>query len=284
MRAIRAWGCLVVGLVAMAAPARGEAAGWAVFVMKADGSQVRRVAQAEGHVDHTSPRWAHSDKQIVFDASGGPRGKREFYLVNADGSGLQTLGLDGRADWSPDDKQIAFETGAPDREIHVQNVDGAGRTKIGNGYCARWSPDGSQLAMTDHHQLFVVDLISGEERALFDPPFASLYGGFNWSPDGKQLVLSAQAKAGAPRQLVLVDSQGANRGMQVRFQGGQGGSISFSPDGQRLVFDNGYKLYVIDVAGAQPPRQIPGQVGKNKDPDWSHDGDWIVFSSDRDVP
>lgn len=284
MRAIVVYGCLVTALVAMSSFSHADDSGWAIFVMKPDGSQVRRVAQAEGHVDHTSPRWAHSDKQIVFDASGGARGKREFYLVNADGSGLQTLGLDGRADWSPDDKQIAFETGGRDREIHVQNVDGAGREKIGNGYCARWSPDGGQLAMTDHHQLLVVDLVSGEERALFDEPFESLFGGFNWSPDGKQLALSARPKPGTPRQLVLVNSQGASRGMQVRFEGGQGGSISFSPDGKRLAIDNGYKLHLLDVAGTEPPREIPGQIGKNKDPDWSHDGNWIVFSSDRDAP
>jgi len=267
--------CLAIAVIAIAARARADEPPWAIFVMKVDGSQVRKIAQAEGHADHTSPRWSHDDKQVVFDASGG---QREFFVVNSDGTGLRQLGIDGRADWSPDDKQLGFETGS---EIHVQNLDGQGREKIARGFCVRWSPDGSQLAVNDRHQLIVVDLTSGEERQLFDEPFESIFGGYNWSPDGKWLALSARPKPGVPRQLILVRSSGADQGMRVRFEGEQGGSISFSPDGKRLVFDNGYKIYQLQVEGAAPPQLIPGQKGKNKDPHWSHDGRWIVFSSDR---
>ena len=243
-----------------------------------------QIAQAEGHADHTGPRWSHDDKHIVFDASGGPRGRREFYIVNADGSGLRQLGLDGRADWSPDDKQIALESGSGPTEIFVQNVDGQGREKIGIGHCARWSPDGSQLAYNDYHQLFVFDVASGEERQLLDEPVESLFGGYNWSPDGKWIAFSARPKSGQPRQLVLVNSQGGSQGLRVRFEGEQGGSTSFSPDGKRLAFDNGYKLYLLDVAGTRPPQLVPRQKGKNKDPHWSHGGKSIVFSSDRGAP
>jgi Tol biopolymer transport system component len=272
--------CLVA-IVASAASARAADEQWAIFVMKSDGSQARKIAQADGHADHTSPRWSHDDKQVVFDASGGARGGREFYLVNSDGSGLRQLGIDGRADWSPDDKQLGFESGG---EILVQNLDGQGREKIARGWCARWSPDGSQLAVNDRHQLIVMDLAGGEERHLFGQPYESLFGGYNWSPDGKWLAVSARPKTGEPRHLVLVSSQGDESGMKVRFKGEQGGSISFSPDGKTLAFDNGYQFYLLKVEGTSPPRLIPGQKGRNKDPHWSHDGQSIVFSSDRAEP
>ena len=276
--------CLATAVTAIAIRAQADDPPWAIFVMKVDGSQARKIAQAEGHADHTSPRWSHNDRQVVFDASGGPRDQREFFVVNADSTGLRQLGIDGRADWSPDDKQLAFETGVAGSEIHVQNLDGQGREKIARGFCARWSPDGSQLAVNDRHQLLVVDLANGEERPLFAEPFESVFGGYNWSPDGKWLALSARPKSGVPRQLILVSSQGDGQGMQVRFEGEQGGSISFSPDGKRLVFDNGYKIYLLEVEGAAPPQRIPRQKGQNKDPHWSHDGHWIVFSSDRGAP
>lgn len=276
--------CLAALVVAAASIARADNQGWSIYVMKVDGSQVRKLAHAEGHVDHTSCRWSHNGKQVTFDAAGGSRGKREFYVVNADGSDLRTLGLDGRADWSPDDKQIAFESRGAEPEIHVQNLDGQGREKISTGYCVRWSPDGGELAITDHKRLYVVNLASGEERQLLDEPFESLYGGYNWSPDGMWIAFTGRPRSGAPRQLVLVNREGASQGMHVRFEGEQGGSISFSPDGKRLAFDNGYKLYLIDVEGTEPPRLVPGQKGKNKDPDWSHDGQSIVFSSDRPAP
>ncbi len=270
---------IAAAAVLMSADARGEEKPWAVFVMKPDGSQVRKIAQAAGHLDHTSPRWSHDDKTIVFDASGGAAGSREFFLINADGTGLQKLGIDGRADWSPDDKQLGFESGG---DILVQNLDGQGRTKIARGWCVRWSPDGSQVAINDRHQLIVTDVASGEERHLFGQPFASLFGGYNWSPDGKWLAVSGRPKSGAPRQLVLVSNQGDQTGMNVRYEGEQGGSVSFSPDGKTLVFDDGYRLYLLEVEGRSPRQLIAGQKGKNKDPHWSHDGEWIVFSSDRD--
>jgi Tol biopolymer transport system component len=273
----------IIGLAAVAMAARGDDPNWAIYVMKVDGTQVRKIAQAEGHLDHTSPRWSHDDKRVVFDASGGARGNREFYVVNADGSGLRQLGIDGRADWSPDDKQVAFESSSGNGEILVQNLDGVGRETIARGRCGRWSPDGSQMAVMDYHRMFVVDLATGEEHALFDDPFEAIFGGYNWSPDGKWLAFSGRPKKGVPRQIVLVNSQGAAQGMKVRFEGEQGGSISFSPDGKRLVFDNGYKIYLIDVDRTAGPRLVGHQKGKNKDPHWSHDGNWIVYSGDPEA-
>ena len=41
----------------------------AVFVMRADGSGVRKVAQVEGFADHAAPRWSHDGKRLLFDAA-----------------------------------------------------------------------------------------------------------------------------------------------------------------------------------------------------------------------
>jgi Tol biopolymer transport system component len=271
-----------LALVSLAtASVRADNPPFAVFVMRIDGSDVRKVAQVEGFDEHTSPRWSHDGSRIAFDASRGTESGRHFFIVNADGTGLRDMGKDARPDWSPDDKQLAFDVyTAAGMEIHVQNLDGQGRTKFAQGVCPRFSPDGGKLAVTDHKRLWIVDLLSGEETFLFGEPFRYLFAGYSWSPDGKWLALSVRPTESAKRQLLLVSTQGEQHGLKKLRQGEQGGAVSFSPDGKYLVFDDDYKLMTMDAAGGEP-RLIPGQIGRNKDPHWSPDGRWIVFASNR---
>ncbi len=50
---------LVVAAQAWAqAPTRPSA----IFVMKTDGSDVRKVAQVDGYEDHEAPRWSHEGR------------------------------------------------------------------------------------------------------------------------------------------------------------------------------------------------------------------------------
>ena len=56
----------------------------AVFVMRADGSSVRKVAQVEGFADHAAPRWSHDGKQLLFDAAPTRRAPRTCFVVNVD--------------------------------------------------------------------------------------------------------------------------------------------------------------------------------------------------------
>ena len=149
----------------------------AIFVMKTDGSQVRKVAQVVGYKKHGSPQWSHDGKRLAFDAYEGPDDAKKFFAVQLDGGGLRELGENAMPDWSPDDKQVAYQNyGARGRPgIWVQNEDGRGRNWLADGYCPRWSPDGSQIAFgKTGGNLHVLDLVEGTERTLLDAPLDSL--------------------------------------------------------------------------------------------------------------
>ncbi len=257
---------------------------WAIFVVRPDGSDIRKVVQVENCGEHASPRWSHDGTQIAFNASPGGWSANEIYAVNVDGSGLRKLGQHVRADWSPDDKQIVFDyyPRGSTPEVYVQDLDGQGRTLITAGKSPRWSPDGSLIAVSDRNtNVFLIDLLSGETRNLFDQPVLEVFDGFCWSRDGSRLAVVVRRRKGERRHCLIVNAAGESQGVVKRVEGEMGGYVSFSPDGKQLVYSDGLMLRIIEVEGTKRFQLMPGQKEKAKHPDWSPDGEWIVFSSDR---
>ena len=222
----------LLGLVVAAeAPAQAPTRPSAIFVMKTDGSDVRKVAQVDGYEDHEAPRWSHDGKRLVFDARNRASRKRSCFVVNADGTGLGEVAKGRFADWSPDDRQITFQVDGAggSAEIYVQNLDGQGRVKIAEGRSPRWSVDGSVLVHSDRTMLRAVDLLTDEETALLPAPVVKVFDGFAWSPDGKSMAVVVRPAAGGPRHLLFVDPAADNRELAPRLTNEMGGFISSRP-------------------------------------------------------
>jgi Tol biopolymer transport system component len=267
-----------------ATAASAQQAQWAVYVMKIDGSETRRVAQVEGCRSHSNPRWSHDGKRIAFDASNANTFLRSVYIVNFDGTDLRKLDDSEHPDWSPDDKQIASDRRGVNQShsVFVQNLDGQGLTEIAPGSDPRWSPDGSELAIAEPNNVLIVNLISNESRQLFETAQTEVLSGFAWAPDGRHLAVVVRPDPAGMRHLMLVDARGAGQGSVIRKKGQMGGPICFSADGKQLVYTDGWKVRTIQVEGQGESKIIPGQIGRSKNPSWSPDGQWIVFCSDRD--
>ncbi len=262
-------------------PSRAAAqnAQWGIFVMKSDGSQAHLLAQVDGCTVHARPRWSPDGKQIVFDAESAATRQNASYLVNADGTGLKRLGDFGYARWTPDNKQLVFQFGG---QSSIQNLDGEGRTQIAAGGSPCLSPDGSLLAVRYQDNIQVTNLVTGDTKTLFASPKETIYYGFSWFPDGKRLAVVARPAPRKSRELLYVSAEGEEHGLHVRMTGEMAGFISFSPDGKMLAIDSSYKVRLLDAEGTSKPILLPGQKGANRDPDWSPDGEWIVFASSRD--
>lgn len=169
-------------------------------------------------------------------------------VVEPDGTGLAEITdpPGGRFDsfpvWSPDGTRIAFRRGSGDHELFVAKADGTGLTPLAPGYSAE--------------------------------PAA-------WSPQGTRIAFTAYR--GEEGAIYAVDPNGSNLA-EVTDRGG--GWLSWSPDGARITFGGaaeggGADIFTVNADGTGIV-QLTGDEGFDWTPVWSPDGEWIVFSSDRD--
>jgi len=126
-----------------------------VYVVRADGTQTRRLGYGEGRDLATS--WSPDGRRIAFAVAGGADDRRAgIYSMAIDGSDVRQLTSGAQLDlfpvYSPDGSRIAFtsdRSGAV--EVYVMNADGSAQTRLTTAsptFDGRpaWSPDGSKIA------------------------------------------------------------------------------------------------------------------------------------------
>jgi dipeptidyl aminopeptidase/acylaminoacyl peptidase len=159
-----------------------------------------------------------------------------------------------------------------------------------------FSPDGRSLVFTappvpvrtqawsTNHDLFLVDLTTGQKRQLTTNPAAD--GTPQFSPDGKFLAYRAQARPGyeADRwQLKVLDlATGESRSLTEKLDRSVEHHL-WSPDGAKIYFETsdngGTTLWSVPVSGAEPVRLLAG--GTNSEAGISNDGGVLVYTHAR---
>jgi hypothetical protein len=146
-----------------------------------------------------------------------------------------------------------------------------------------WSPDGSHIvyaAMRDgNSDIFELDAATGTIARLTDDPAMDDYP--SYSRGGSEVVWERRRAEGW--RIFSMNRDGERRIVEP-IAGADDRYPRVSPDGNRLVFasnrnrsDGSMDLYVVSLDGGAPVRLTNALNGSAQGPQWSPDGEMIVF-------
>lgn len=144
-----------------------------------------------------------------------------------------------------------------------------------------WSPDGATLVFNAGGLIYRMPEGGGEPEFI-DTGFAiRCNNDHGISPDGTQLAISDSTQDDASCVYVLPIAGGIPRRVTTLTPSWWHG---WSPDGARLAYtarrDGVFGIYTIDIGGGEETCVIGGG-GHYDGPDYTPDGAWIWFNSDR---
>ncbi|MBK9976576.1 MAG: PD40 domain-containing protein [Gemmatimonadetes bacterium] len=262
------------------------------FVMRADGSDVRRVSNGLGKV--TCGWFLPDGKRLFFgsshahdstcppkpDPSAGyvwPLDQFDIYTVNRDGTGLKRLtnynAYTAEGVLSPDGKRIVFTSLKDgDLDIYTMNVDGTDVRRLTTtpGYDGGpwWSPDGKKIVYRAHHPADSAQL--ADYRALL----------------ARKMIRPSRV------ELYTMNADGSDQ-RQITALGGANFGPSWTPDGKKIIFatnhvaprSGNFDLYLVDASASKAGRDQVEQVtftpGFDGFPMFSPDGKKLLWASNR---
>ena len=189
-------------------------------------------------------------KKVAFVVRG------EVFAASAKDGGdatrvTDTPGAEEQIAWAPDSRRLAYSSDR-DGPWHVYVYDFGTRTErqltrgSENDISPRWSPDGKQLSFVrGGDELHVLDVASGSERKLATawlsrPPFVDPRE-VAWSPDGKWLAYVTGVGAKQFANVFAVPVAGGTPRQVSWLSNGNGGGLSWSPDGTFLTLSSGQR-------------------------------------------
>jgi TolB protein len=232
-----------------------------LWVMKADGSNLRPFLQPTPATPHFDGCWSRDGKRVAFvlDILHGTDGKLQINSAGADGKGSKVLiphkAFEESPRWSPDGKRLAWvSTRHGNQEIYSAAADGSDIKRLTNDVAAdnspAWSPDGKRLAFASaragNFEIYTMDADGRNVRRLTKNRALDYWP--VWSPDGKRIAFTSNRDGNYEIYVMNADGTGQRNLTRNR---GQDNYATWSPDGKRIAFISnrrgGHDVYVMDA-------------------------------------
>ena len=246
-----------------------------IYMMNPDGSE--QVNLTQHPADDLQAAWSPTGEQILFVSDRQGTRVRDLYLMDPDGSNVRRVfkrkiaAWRGRATWSPDGKQFAYEYEDWDRlefGLYLGTFGEADAEHIGNHSSPAWSPGSSEIACYLSHQFgtrltFINVHTREEEQPLPDKALLWQFGPC-WSAAGDKLAISGNRhplpvildrelhNAWKDKQTIfIVNRDGTGLRQLVDEAGPHAEFPALSPDGSEVVYtqeiNRQLQIFKIDI-------------------------------------
>ena len=278
---------------------RSEREGGGLFVMGADGKNIRNIANF-GH----NPSWSPDGQQIVCGTTyiflpKLPGTKSSLVVINL-ATGQQRVLVEGddasQPQWSPGGKRIAYYRNR--RDIWTIAADGSNPRAVTDDAAVDWNPvwsnDGQYLYFASDRQaagsLWRIRIDEATGRTLGQPepvtgPTAEVLQ-MDLSRDGRRIAYVTRVQDANLKSIAFDPVKLAVTGEPVVVTQGTrpSGSPSLSPDGQWVAFHSlgapREDIWLTRASGGTPTN-LTDDAPMDRSPRWSPDGKQLVFSSNR---
>ena len=216
----------------------------------------------------------------------------DVWAVNWDGSNLRNLTEDSAAndahpDWSPDSKQIVFDSdrsGTP--QLYIMNADGSSPKALTKDTLQntepKWSPDGEWIAYYCRPGIDIqICVISPDGQPAGEPISGTTPV---WSPLHAEggVYLAFLCFQGSQSDICTVEPDGSHL-VNLTNHPADEHSPAWSPHGSWLAFVSNrgedvdvYKMCVTCL-GESAAIRLTDEVRAAVSPAWSPDGNWIAY-------
>lgn len=149
-----------------------------------------------------------------------------------------------------------------------------------------WSRDGKTLYFNRDGHIWTIPAEGGTATVLDTGAAERCTGSHGLSPDGKLLAISCSTPGKPETRVYILSSTGGEP--KLLTENPPSYFHSWSPDGRTIAFTRpnrtgGGNILSIPVEGGTETPLTTG-AGISDDPDYSADGKWIYFNSDRGAP
>ena len=258
------------------------------------------VPLTEGPADDL-PQFSPDGSTVLFTRFSGARAS-VFRVPLLGGEPRRVIDDAVEAVSSPDGQQIAFlrsHPAAPGKTAAVSLMlarsDGGAPRAIARfesvgGLGPRFSPDGRKIALIFNgvaggsFSLRLVDVATGSVESVDEPagsirPWAPI-----WTPDGRLVFARGQTTAGtlagSTGRLVVMDPR-TRQAAAVFASPDSLGRLALLAPGRLVVEQQTFRQNVVEWAGSGGPRRLSHGRAADRQPVYTPDGRWVVFSSDR---